>query len=154
MEGETELRLSPAWKQALKELVEEGLPYGRVLDKAMLAAKFGLREPLTAADQCRFQMDFLQQFQELKAELLEEHRLDLRTMYGESAWEVVEPKAQTELAMDEGMKELRRAARKMARRLAFIRHEELDDDQRRKNADAQAKAAMLAGMMREPRRLK
>lgn len=46
---------------------------------------------------------------------------------------------------------LRTAARKMARSLAFIRHEELTDEQRRKNADAQAKAAMLAGMIRNPR---
>jgi hypothetical protein len=31
-----------------------------------------------------------------------------------------------------------------------IRHVELTDEERRKNADAQAKAAMLAGMIRQP----
>lgn len=72
-------------------------------------------------------------------------------MYGESSYEVVPPRDQTDLAMHEGMRDLKRSVRKMTRTLAFIRSEELTDDERRKNADAQAKAAMLAGMMRNPR---
>ena len=53
--------------------------------------------------------------------------------------------------MEEGIKEMKRATRRMARTLSFIRQEELTDEQRRRNADAQAKAAMLAGMVRKPR---
>lgn len=40
---------------------------------------------------------------------------------------------------------------KLARGLAFVRAEELTDEERRKNADAQAKAAMLSGMIRNPK---
>lgn len=39
----------------------------------------------------------------------------------------------------------------MTRTLVFVRHEELTDEQRKANADAQAKAAMLAGMVRKHR---
>jgi hypothetical protein len=148
MDGE--LRLSPPWKHALATLVDEGLTYGQVITKDRLVDLFGLLRPVTAEDQERFQMDFLQQFTELREELLEEHRLRLRTMYGESSYEVVHPGEQTSLAMDEGQRDLKRAIRRMSRTLAFVRHEELTDEQRRKNSDAQAKAAMLAGMVRRP----
>ncbi len=148
MQADGEVRLSPAWKHALSVLLEEGLTDGRVIHKDRLADLFGLRKPVTAADQERYQLDFMQQFLDLRDELLEEHRLCLRTMYGESSYEVLPANQQTDLAMNDGVREVKRAIRKMTRTLAFIRHEELTDDERRKNADAQAKAAMLAGMVR------
>lgn len=151
MQMDGEIRLSPAWKHALKVLMERGLADGTVIRKEELTELFGLRRPVTAQDQERFQLEFMQHFNELRDELLEEHRIALRTMFGEGAYEVVPPGDQTELAMKDGMRDLRRSMRKMTRTLAFVRHEELTDEQRRQNADAQAKAAMLAGMIRNPR---
>jgi hypothetical protein len=151
MDGEEEFRLSPAWKHALAQLLARGLSNGDVIEKADLVQWFGLKPPVTAADQERFQLDFMRQFVELRDELLEEHRIALRTMRGEAAYQVIPPADQTDHAMHEGLQEMRRAARKMVRTLAFVRHDELSDDARRKNADAQAKAAMLAGMIRKPR---
>lgn len=151
MEGDGDFRLSPPWKHALRTLCEQGMPNGRVIAKDELVALFGLRKPTTAAEQERFQLDFMQQFGELRDELLEEHRIALRTMFGESSYEVIPPAHQTDLAVQEGMRDLKRSMRKMTRTLVFVRHEELTDDQRRSNADAQAKAAMLAGMIRNPR---
>jgi hypothetical protein len=151
MEEEVEFRLSPPWKHALRTLLDRGLSNGDVIEKADLQQLFSLRDPVTAAEQERFQLDFMRQFTELREELLEEHRIALRTLHGERAYQVVPPADQTDLAMSEGLKEMRRAARRMARTLAFVRHEELTDEERRRNADAQAKAAMLAGMIRNPR---
>ena len=148
MESDGELRLSPAWKHALSMLIEGGLHNGRVITKVELVELFGLQKPVTAEQQERFQLEFMQQFADLRDELLEEHRVALRTMFGESSYEVVPPAHQTDLAMHEGMRDLKRSVRKMTRTLAFVRHEELTDEQRKANADAQAKAAMLAGMMR------
>lgn len=153
MEQDTEFRLSPPWKHALRLLLTRGITNGDVITKAELVEMFGLRQPVTAADQERFQLDFMRQFAELRDELLEEHRIALRTMHGESSYEVVPPAEQTALAMSAGEKELKQAIRKMTRTLAFIRHDELTDSQRRSNADAQAKAAMLAGMVRGQRLL-
>lgn len=151
MQVDGEFRLAPAWKHALRELVGRGLADGSIIEKAELAELFGLTQPVTAADQERYQLDFMRSFTRLRDELLEEHRLALRTMHGEGSYQVVPPNEQTDLAMDEGMRELKRSMRKMARTLAFVRHERLTDEERRKNADAQAKAAMLAGMVRAPR---
>ncbi|MGP1609294.1 MAG: hypothetical protein ACTS5G_01210 [Burkholderiales bacterium] len=150
MQADGEVRLSPPWRHALAVLISQGVENGKVIRKAELVELFGLRNPVTAEDQERFQMDFLQQFSELRDELLEEHRVALRTMYGEASYEVVPPAHQTDLAMREGMRDLRRSMRKMTRTLAFVRHEELTDEQRKQNADAQAKAAMMAGMIRKP----
>lgn len=149
MQADGELRLSPPWKHALQVLIEQGLKNGDVIRKEALVELLGLRAPITAEDQVRFQLDFMQQFTDLREELLEEHRIALRTMYGESSYEVVPPSAQTELAVSDGMKEIRRSIRKTARMLAFVRHEELTDEQRKQNADAQAKTAMLASMVRQ-----
>lgn len=150
MQGD-DFRLSPAWKHAMQSLLARVLKNGDIIAKADLVDLFGLAKPVTAADQERFQLDFMRQFGELRDELLEEHRIALRTMHGESSYEVVPPADQTDLALTEGQREMRRAMRKMTRTLAFVRHDELTDDQRKVNADAQAKAAMLAGMMREQR---
>lgn len=148
MDQANEFRLSPPWKHAIRSILARGITNGDTITKAELVAMFGLRQPVTAADQERFQLDFMRQFSELRDELLEEHRIALRTMHGESSYQVVPPAEQTMHAMSAGEKELKQAIRKMTRTLAFIRHEELTDHQRRTNADAQAKAAMLAGMVR------
>jgi len=151
MQMDGEMRLAPPWKRALRVLVERGLEYGQVIHKSELCELFGLAGPITAAVPKDLHAEFLQQLSALREELLEKHRLDLRTMLSESSYEVVPPSAQTSLALSEGLQEFRLATRKMARRLTCIRHEELTDEERRKNADAQAKAAMLAGMIRNPR---
>ena len=149
--GGQHTELFPAWRQALKVLLERGLENGDVLKKSELIALFGLKQPVTAEQQERFQLDFLRQFGELRDELLEEYRIALRTMFGESSYEVVPPNDQTDLAMSEGDREIKRALRRQARTLAFVRHDELTDEERKKNADAQAKTAMLASMIRKPR---
>lgn len=151
MQMDGEIRLSPAWKHALSVLLDRGLEDGKIIRKEELSELFGLRKPVTAAEQERYQLDFMQHFNELREELLEEHRIALRTIFGEGAYEVVPPADQTELAVKDGMRDLKRSMRKMTRTLAFVRHEELTDEQRKQNADAQAKAAMLAGMIRHPR---
>lgn len=146
-----DVRLSPPWRHALATLLDRGLANGQVITKAELCSLFGLREPTTIEDYERFQFAFLRQFDELRAELLEEHRIALRTLHGEASYQVVPPAQQTDLAMADGMRELRRSMRKMARTVAFVRHEELTDAQRKANADAQAKVAMLASMIRQPK---
>lgn len=149
--AEDDFQPFPVWRRALKALLARGLSDGQVIDKADLVELFDLRRPVTAQDQERFQLDYMRHFQQLRDELLEEHRLALRTMHGESAYEVVPPMNQTDLAVSEGQRDMKRAARKMARTLAFVRFDQLSDEERKKNADAQAKTAMLAGMIRTPR---
>jgi len=146
-----ETTLHPAWREALRVLLEEGLEYGRILDKCHLVKLFKLKEPVTARDQREFDIEFFSMLSALRDELLEEHQLDLHTMRGHSKYCVTYPGEQTDLAMREGFADMQRALSKTARRLVHIRHNELSDEQSRHNADALAKAASLAGMVNRPR---
>lgn len=147
---EVEVQLSPVWRHALQALVKRGLPYGSRIEKSELCELFGLKRPISAQDMERHSLRYMGLFGKLRDELLSTHRLALKTLWGDSAYEVVKPSAQTDLAVSEGLREMKRSVRKMARTLAFVRHEELTDQQRKHNADAQAKASMLAGMIRSP----
>ena len=140
--------LYPSWRQALKTLMARGLNNGDVLTKTELSRLFGLQDPVTANDHARYQLDFLREFVPLRDELLKEHRIALRALYGEQSYMVVPPNEQTGVAVRTGAKEVKAAMRKMVNTLTFIRHDELTPDQQRKNADALAKTSMLAGMLR------
>jgi hypothetical protein len=140
---------TPRWRHALRVLTARGLSNGDVIEKSELVDLFGLKTPITAADQQKYQLDFMAQYIPLRDELLEEHRIALRTLRGDSAYQVLPPAQQTDYAMQEGMRDLSRTMRRMAKTVAYVRHEELTDDQRKANADAQAKVAMLAGMVRK-----
>lgn len=151
MEEEAELKLHPAWRHALQTLLDEGLQYGRMIDKAYLASLFGLKQPVTARDQQQYDIEFMSMMSCLRAELLERHQIDLHTLWGRGQVVVTNPGEQTGLAVREGTADMQRAIVKMTRRLTFIRHEELTDEQSKQNADALAKAATLAGMVNQRR---
>lgn len=145
----TDVRPFPEWRYALQVILERGIDYGSIIKKSELIELFGLKQPKTAEEQEKFQLDFMRYFSDFRDELLEEHRLALRTMWGDGSYQVIHPADQTEAAVNEGAKEMRRALRKMTKTLVFVRHEELTAEQQKQNADAQAKAAMLAGMVRQ-----
>ena len=58
MQADGELRLSPAWKHALRVLLERGINDGDIIEKAELSDLFGLKRPETAAEQERYQLDW------------------------------------------------------------------------------------------------
>lgn len=132
-------------------LVDDGLESGDILHKAQLAELFELRPPVTAAQQVKWQTEWFVQMQEFRNELLVMHRMALRTMYGESSYCVIPAGEQTDFAMRTGVKEIAKATRRMAKTLLFVRHDMLTAEQSRQNADALAKTAMLAGMVRKTR---
>lgn len=56
---------------------------------------------------------------------------------------------QTRLAEQDGMDEVRRALRKMGRRIVHVAIDQLDAGQRRENADALARFSQLRGMVKQ-----
>ena len=64
------------------------------------------------------------------------------------AYVVIAPESQTKYAVDSGVKAIGREMKKMAMAVSFTKTELLTDEERRKNADAQAKISMLAGIMK------
>jgi hypothetical protein len=150
-DSEEPLKLSPPWREALRVLIARGLQDATVIERAELITLFELKTPNTAAEQQEFQLKWLSQFSAFRDELLEDHSLALRSLHGECSYQVVPAMQQTDLAIQEAQKQMKRALRNQIRMLTFIRQEDLTNEERRKNADAQAKAAMLAGMIRAPR---
>lgn len=141
------LRLYPAWRQAEQDLLAMGLRDGEVVSMEWLKAAFGIVDATDVAEHDRNRMLFNSQIGELKASLLEGHRIDLRLVDG-VGYMVVPPDQQTERAMKDRGAEVTRSLVQLSRQLLFVRSEQLTEDQRRANADAQAKVGQLLAMTR------
>ena len=141
------LRLYPAWRQAEQDLLALGLRDGEVVPMEWLKTAFGIVDATDVAEHDRNRMLFNSQIGELKASLLEGHRIDLRLVDG-VGYMVVPPDQQTERAMKDRGAEVTRSLVQLSRQLLFVRSEQLTEDQRRANADAQAKVGQLLAMTR------
>lgn len=143
------LKLHPAWRNAEAELIKSGFTYGSQVSRCELGRLFGLRDPVTAEEQQAYNLEFMRHSVHLRDSLLVNHMIALKTRHGESIYEAVMPENQTDFAMNTGIKEVKKAMRNMANVLQFTPIHLLTSDQQRKNADAQAKVAMLQGMVRK-----
>lgn len=146
------VKLYPSWKEAHRRLLEDGATYGSIITHQQLAELFGLRQPVTAEEQKRFQMSFTANMVSLRDHLLVHNQMALRTVYGKSCYEVVLPENQTDFAVKEGMGSIRKAMKTMALTLSHTPTHLLTSEQQRRNADALAKTAMLAGMVSSAKR--
>jgi hypothetical protein len=61
---------------------------------------------------------------------------------------IIAPESQTEYAVSPGIKAISREMKKMAMGVSFTKTDLLSAPERAKNADAQAKISMLAGMVK------
>src|SRR5690606_29121171 len=113
---------------------------------------FKLTQPETIEQYREYQFTLLQNMDEFRSSLLEEHSIALRTKPG-VGYEVLPPAEQTKYAVDVGMRRVRRELRWMATHLVNVDHSKLTSDQRKENADAMARAAMLKSMFRKAQRI-
>lgn len=143
-----QVKLYPAWRQAEKDLLEEGLSYGSLIPDEWLKLAFGLAEPETIAQAQRNDLVMLRQLDALRESLLQGHRMMLRRVQG-VGYTVVTPEQQTAVALKDRTREVKCAMRKLAQELSYVNHERLSDDQRKENADAQAKLGALRSMVRK-----
>lgn len=140
----------PAWRQALKDLLAQGLEPGSVIERDWLNQAFGIAEPTTIAEADKCRLVFLSMFSLLREELLEKHRLMLRPVPG-LGYEVINPQMQTAVAQRDRYHAVRRELRALARELSFVQTDRLTDAQRQANSDALARVGILAGMARDKR---
>lgn len=140
------LGLFPAWKQAVRILIDEGLTFGAAITRDRLAQLCEIQPASSVADVRRYDLEVLDGVYKVKESLLTNHCM-LLVSDGAGAFLVVRPEDQTKVAIDSGTKALKREMSRMAKGVSFIRVDLLTDDQRAKNADAQAKISKLAGMM-------
>lgn len=145
------MKLYPAWKEAVKTLIEAGLTYGSTVDKEQIIDLCGLARPTTLAEKDRFDVRLMSYTSEIKDALLLDHKMLLVTNR-DGSYRVVSPAEQTAFAVEQGTKAIGREMQRMAVGVQYVNTALLDDAQRRRNADAQAKLSMLAGMQKLARR--
>jgi len=146
----SEVKLYPAWKQAVQDFLAE-FKYGDIVPHDWLVARFGLPLPddqmTVAAFQAR-QFEWLSSIEGFKATLLNDHQVLLQSVRGEG-YRWVPPTDQTQAATREFEREASKAFRSAATRLKQVRLGELSDEQRRENIDALAKLSHLRGAVRK-----
>lgn len=150
--AEEDLVLSPRWRQAVIDFFAAGFKPGDVISHDWLEEHFGLDpiedgQALTIQAHRERQFKWLQAMEAFKTELLERYRVCLVSVFGEG-YRVVPPGQQTELATEKFEAEAKRAYRKAAMRLKYVKVEELTEAQRRENVDAIARLSMIQGMQR------
>ena len=139
--------LYPAWKQAVKILLDEGITYGSTVSRKRLADLCQVRPPESIEDVRRYDLELLTCITEIKDVLLTAHCM-LLVSDNKGSFMVIAPESQTQYAVETGVKSIGREMKKMAMAVSFTRTELLSDADRAKNADAQAKISMLAGMLK------
>lgn len=139
--------LYPAWKQAIKVLLDEGLTYGSTVSRKRLAELCQVRPPESIDDVRRYDLELLTCITEIKDTLLTAQCM-LLVSDNKGSFVVIAPESQTQYAVDTGIKSIGREMKKMAMAVSFTRTELLSNEERARNADAQAKISMLAGMMK------
>lgn len=150
----SEVKLFPAWKQAVQDFLAE-FKYGDIVSHDWLVARFGLPLPddhmSAAAFQAR-QFEWLSSIEGFKTTLLNDHQVLLQSVRGEG-YRWVPPAEQTKAATRDFERDATKAFRNAGTRLRHVRLGELSDDQRRENVDALAKLSHLRGSVRKELRL-
>lgn len=147
----TEPTLYPAWKQAVKVLLDEGITYGSTVTRKRIAELCQIKPPESIEDVRRHDLELLQATADIKDVLLTAHCMLLVTDHSGS-YVVIAPESQTKYAVDTGIKAIGREMKKMSMAVSFTKTDLLSDVDRAKNADAQAKISMLAGMLKNQNR--
>lgn len=143
----TDTTLFPAWKQAIKTLLDEGITYGSTISRKRISELCNVRPPQNIDDVRRHDLELLQCITEIKDILLTAHCM-LLVSDNKGAYIVIAPESQTKYAVDTGVKAIGREMKRMAMAVSFTKTEMLSDADRAKNADAQAKISMIAGMLK------
>lgn len=153
--GETirgDVKLDPPWRQAAEDAAVFG--YGDVISFDWLYEHFDIRMPKhgSAEDFKRVNFRFLAAMDGFRAFLLERDNKALANIQGEG-YRVVPPGEQTDFAMGQFRKAVRREMRKAAAHLVYIRHDMLTDEESRKNSDARGKLAAFRALTRKQKLL-
>ena len=142
-----ETTLFPAWRQAVRDLLDEGITYGSTISRKRIAEMCQVQPPTSIEDVRRHDLELLQCVTEIKDILLTAHCM-LLVSDNKGSFVVIAPESQTEYAVSSGIKAISREMKKMAMGVSFTKTDLLSAPERAKNADAQAKISMLAGMVK------
>lgn len=144
------LNLYPVWRQAVKDFLGHEYQAGDVVSYAWLYQAFQLPSPdptMQVQEADKINLQFLSHFKNLEKALLEESNIALRNVRGKG-FQVVPAREQSEWALAEGLKEIKKELSRMNRRVAHVELSQLTAEERRKNADILARVSSLRNLMK------
>jgi hypothetical protein len=141
--------LYPAWREAVKQLLDSGLAFGGVVTREQIIHLCGIRPAVSINDVDRFELEVLQAIASIKHHLLYQHSM---YMYSSKAgsYTIARPQDQTGMVLDTGRRAIRKAMTRMSDGVTCIRADLLSAPERAYNVDAQAKISQLRGMIKQP----
>jgi hypothetical protein len=144
------------WERGLERFLAERKTYGDRIEDIWFYETFDIPYPgpqVPFGEAQKSKLACLHPRQRFIEELLKRHQM-LAVTQRDGGYEIIQPREQTQYAVDEGQRELKNATDKMRARIKHIRLEVLDEIQRRENADARVRADSLASMTKSvwPRR--
>lgn len=142
MMDEQNVRFADPVKHTIQRFFEAGYTYGSVIFTEWFSQSFGLKEPQSIAEADQIKMIYAQYMGALRARMLAEHNMALRTKSGYGQ-EVVLPDEQTRWAMADAQSAITLVLSKTRDRLTYINHNELSDTGRRENMDALNRLSFL-----------
>ncbi len=130
----SELTKHPSYKQAVDDFLKE-FKYGDLVGHEWLEARFGMpsmtdSKSLTVEKFRERQFEWLANVEAFKSDLLKHHQVCLQSVRGRG-YRWVPPHEQTEVAVSELGRNVRKAFRGSGEKLRNLRITELTDDQRR-----------------------
>jgi hypothetical protein len=144
------LQQYPAWREAIKAFMQERFAAGDTVTFDWLYEHFLIQRPAGStllADAQKAELQFLSQFKNFEDALLTEHQIALTNVRG-VGYRIVPAAEQTRWAEEEGVGQVKKAIRKLGDRLTNVDLVQITNEQRKENADALARLAMLSGMVK------
>lgn len=144
----SDVKLYPGWKEAARQLIEDGLTYGSSIAKSRMIELCEITPAKSIDDMQRFNLEVLAAITAIKDTLLTRNRM-LLVSDRNGGYFVIDPKSQTDYAVDQGRKALKSAMETMRERAECVNTDMLTLEEKKHNADALAKMSMLAGMVKK-----
>lgn len=137
----------PSWKQAVTNFMALKPYPGMEITKKWLATEFGLKKPITAEDQEKFSIDFMNNMVHFKDEILTQFLVCIASK-NNGKYFVISPQDQTEHADYKHVKEIYKSLNNMKKKMRYVDHSKLTDAQRVENANALARTDDLRRAVR------
>lgn len=150
MEETGKVTKHPPWRQVVEDIAALNPAPGMLIESTWLYEKLEIQKPTASTPYAKAReagMQYMQATVLLRSELLTEHQIALETQPG-VGYRVVAPGDQTRWAIKELQDEMHKAISRGSSRVQNTRLEQLNDIERKYNADELTRLAGLKLMMR------
>lgn len=138
--------LYPDYKQAIKDVIEEGFYPGKLITHEWLEVHLKLDK-----SDSNYAFSKLSKVEAFKKELLEDYKIHLQSVRGKG-YRVVPPEEQTENAMDITLSGVQKSLRKGMNHLRNVDTKRLNDFKKKENTDAMTRVAAMSSMFRREKK--